>query len=294
MNKLVKINSEKEWLELRKGYVTSTQTASLFGLQMGCAPTAFELWHIKNGNLSGEIEDNNFMKWGRRFQDSIAYGFAEDNNLKIEKFDYFAFNDETGVGASLDFIGDVPDFGRTLFEIKMTDYGKFKESFKQDLEGNYLAPHYNVIQCQHEAGILVGTEFEVDYVCQLTYVETMRDIIPIWHKRDPEFFSAIQKKVAWFNGLSDAPKPDLEKDAEIYAKLHKELSNDTMADLRGDVVFDDLCQAYLDESELERTATAIKSKVKTQILMSLGKNNTAYSDIFKVSNIKKFDLRKKG
>jgi predicted phage-related endonuclease len=294
MNKLIKINSEKEWLEMRKGYITSTQTASLFGLQMGCAPTAFELWHIKHGNLSGEIEDNNFMKWGRRFQDSIAYGFAEDNNLKIEKFDYFAFNDVTSMGSSFDFIGDVDGFGRTLFEIKVTDYGKFKENFKQDLEGNYLPPHYNVIQCQHEAGMLVGTEFEVDYVCQLTYVETMRDIIPIWHKRDPDFFAAIEKKVAWFNGLSDAPEPDIEVDAEIYAKLHKDLSDDTMADLRGDVVFDDLCQAYFDESDLEKTAATTKSKVKAQILMSLGKSNKGYSDNFKVSNVKKFDLRKKG
>jgi predicted phage-related endonuclease len=294
MNKLTKINSEKEWLELRKGYVTSTQTASLFGLQMGCAPTAFELWHIKHGNLSGEIEDNNFMKWGRRFQDSIAYGFAEDNSFIIEKFDYFAHNDETGMGSSFDFIGDFEGFGRTLFEIKVTDYGKFKENFKQDLEGNYLPPHYNVIQCQHEAGMLVGTEFEVDYVCQLTYVETMRDIVPIWHKRDPEFFAAIQKKVAWFNSLTDAPEPDLERDAEIYAKLHKELSDDTMADLRGDVVFDELCQAYLDNVALENKAISGKLKSKGQVLMKLGKSNKAYSDMFKVSNVKKFDLRKKG
>ena len=76
------INPENKtaWLALRKLDITSTDDPALFG--MSPYKSEYQLYHDKlNGDLV-EIEDNARMKWGRRLQDPIGYGIAEDLGLK--------------------------------------------------------------------------------------------------------------------------------------------------------------------------------------------------------------------
>ena len=69
----------KHWLQLRTRDVTSTEVSALFGLNPWM--TEFELWHNKKSQAVIEIEDNERMKWGRRLEDPIAQGVAEDTGL---------------------------------------------------------------------------------------------------------------------------------------------------------------------------------------------------------------------
>lgn len=130
---IVQPEDKNEWLDLRKRCVTSTDVSVLFGYKP-YGKSLFQLWHEKSGNLSGDIIENERVKWGTRLENAIAQGYAEDNGVHVEPYTAFHFDDEYGVGASFDFMAD-----DLVIEVKNVDGLIYRNNW--DEEGDEAPPH---------------------------------------------------------------------------------------------------------------------------------------------------------
>src|SRR5260370_357704 len=93
--------SESAWLSLRTLDVTSSESSALFGLSP--YSTAFEVWHRKRDGKVVQIPDNERMFWGRRLQDAIAEGIAEQQGWVCEPMREYMRAPESRMGASFDY-----------------------------------------------------------------------------------------------------------------------------------------------------------------------------------------------
>ena len=76
---IIPYTDEATWLENRRADLTSTDISALFGVSP--YRTAFELYHVKRGNIEASHEENERTRWGKLLQDSIAKGVAEEKAL---------------------------------------------------------------------------------------------------------------------------------------------------------------------------------------------------------------------
>ena len=95
------ITDKQSWLENRLLDVTSTEVSALFDLNP--YQTEFELYHQKKDKVVISVPDSERMMWGRNLEDSIALGFAEKYNMKVEQFDVYMRDAETRMGSSFDY-----------------------------------------------------------------------------------------------------------------------------------------------------------------------------------------------
>src|SRR5262245_1850578 len=93
--------NEQAWLAERLRDVTSTEVAALFDASPWI--TCFELYHAKRERVVEARADNDRMRWGRRLQDPIAHGVAEDQGLDVRRMNEYIRNPEARLGASFDF-----------------------------------------------------------------------------------------------------------------------------------------------------------------------------------------------
>ena len=277
----VAIRDEATWLEKRGGYVTSTESASLFGLQMPSLPTAYELWHIKRGLIDRVTEVNSRMIWGRRLEASIAAGIAEDNQLKLMPMRSFAFDDEDKIGSSFDNIIEHPERGHGLLEIKTVSYKNYKEKFVEDSETGFIeAPAYYEVQVQHELEVADKYNFALLAV----FIMDTREVALLYRDRDRDFGAAIRKKVKEFWASTQPPPPDLQKDADLLARMHRANSKDKSYDATRDDMFELSAMSYIQESEKEKAAKAAKDVAKSRMILAMTDHNTAWCNSARVSN----------
>lgn len=283
--KLTPITDENAWLDLRKSYVTSTESASLFGLQMPSRPTAYELWHVKRGLIDDVVEVNNFMIWGRVFESSIKEIIALDNpDWKISPMRVFAHDDDK-MGSSFDNTILHPQKGVCLLEIKMTTYREWKEKFIEDDDGEFIeAPAYYEVQCQHELECLN----RYDHICLAVALMDTREIKYIWRERDREMGAAIRNKIKAFWKLAEPPEPDMVKDSDLLARMHRANSRDSVYDATQHDGFDFWAQAYLDANHQIKVAEESKKRARSQMITAMGQNNTAWCNLARVGNKKTF------
>jgi predicted phage-related endonuclease len=76
------ITDEAAWLAARAVDLTSTEVATLYGLNP--YSTLFETWHRKKAGEAVQRTDTDRMKWGRRLEAVVALGVAEDLGWKAE------------------------------------------------------------------------------------------------------------------------------------------------------------------------------------------------------------------
>ncbi len=223
---------EAEWLALRAQDVTSTEVAALFGLSKYATP--FELWHRKAGNYVVPFEDNERMKWGRRLQDPIAYGIAEDFGVYVAPLKAYGRHDRTPrMGSSFDFEivgvdhsrsdyrGQLADLfkehGRGVLEIKNVDLRVYLAEWSEDEDGRPIAPAHIEIQLQHQLEVL-GYDWGV--IVALVAGNTP---IVIARVRDVAVGSRLCTAVMEFWTSVDRgqePAPDFKADAGVIAKLY--------------------------------------------------------------------------
>lgn len=128
---LLKFKNESEWLAAKKVDITSTEIAALFGLSP--YKSRLRLWHEKRGEVESDFEETPFTVWGRRLQNAIGAGIAEDQGWEAEDLSLLYLRDPaTRLGASMDFRVNCPTKGSGLLEVKRTtafseDIGWFKD-----------------------------------------------------------------------------------------------------------------------------------------------------------------------
>jgi len=280
------ITDENLWLAKRKSYVTSTESSSLFGLQMPSLPTAFELYHIK---ISQEVDpifnENERMIWGRRLEDVIAKGVAEDNNWTIEPLKVFAYDDDDKIGSSFDYKGHNEEKGQFLIEIKTVAYRDYKMKFVEDDDSDFIeAPAYYEVQVQHELEC-IG---EYEWCALVVFIMDTRDVKILWRKRDRDMGAKIRAKIRHFWLSGEIPAPDLEADSDLLARMQRANNSDKTLDATEISEFDLYAQAYLDETLKSKQADLAKKRARSQMLLLMDDYNQAWCNVARVTNKSSF------
>lgn len=277
--------TEKEWLELRHKYVSSTESSALFGLSPYA--TAFELAVSKKEPLAEGIEQTERMTWGLRLQEAIAKGISEDYGVKVRRVRGYATREDVRMGASFDYeiVGlkeenDFPqaesfdpmlrqmytDLGPGILEIKNVDYYIFKREWKTE-DGQLEAPSHIEIQVQHQLhcigrkwgvmGVLVGGN------------ETQL----VLREQDPEVGASIEKKVGEFwalIGKDEMPPIKLPEDVDIIRKLYMSATPGKVMDAQGDAEIEELCRNYKDEAMLRDAHENGRKSCGAKLLLKIG------------------------
>lgn len=277
MTKLMQITDESAWLDKRKNYVTSTETAALYGLSP--YRTYFELFHIKRGNIEEVREDNNFLLFGNLMEDVICQMILKEHpDWTILPMRVFAYDDNDKIGSSFDRVVTIPDKGTGLLEIKTISYKKFKETYIED--GDYIeaSQHYE-IQMQTELEVLN----KYDWILQVPFLADTRTLKYVFRDRDQEMGSEIRKAVKQFWSLSEPPEPDFSRDKSLIAKLAPSLQKDKSLDATENQRITELAAMYLSSKQLEKQEADNADKYYAELMHLLGDNNYAWTSLHKIS-----------
>lgn len=260
-----------EWLIARDEHVSSTESSALFG--MSPYGTAYELAVTKQGRAE-QIDDNERMRWGRRLQDSIAQGLADDYSVVIEGLEYVYAQHPTEprMGASFDYRiveaqGDSPlatlfaQHGPGLLEIKNVDALQYRQWPEHD------APDHIEIQIQHQLevarlewcvlGVLVGGN-RTEVYTRMRDGQVGQAIVTRIH----EFWANLDKNIL--------PPPVMPEDADLIIKLHQFAEPNKLFDGRADDGLMAMCLQYSDVAEQARLASQQQKVIKAEILKRIG------------------------
>jgi putative phage-type endonuclease len=266
MNRIItKPENEAAWHALRAQDITSTESSALFGLSP--YSTAFELWHRKKEGSIVQIEDNERMRWGRRLQDAIAYGIAEDTGWLCEPMKEYVRYPDLKMGASFDFrmINQENEIG--IFEIKNVDYLVFRDKWLVNEDGSIEAPESIEIQLQHQLHV---SGYEWGAIGVLVSGNSPKVLI---RERDRDVGRAIEKRInAFWKSIEDnvPPPPTFPDDAEFVSRLYGYAQPGKVLDARGDAEIATLCEAYASASERAKLADEDKKTAKAQLLAKIG------------------------
>lgn len=293
--------NREEWLKLRHGYVSSTESAALFG--MSPYITAFELALQKQDKLSSDFEGTERTAWGTRLQDAIAKGIGEDYGVVVRPQAGYAVHPDARMGSSFDYeivgiAGGVTPQGsvvtrcdpilREMFEkhgpgvleIKNVDSLVFKNEWTEDEAGFRDPPAHIDIQVQHQLecirypwgviGVLVGGN---------------RNEILI-RERDEKVGRAIKSKILKFwADLADGklPPPTMPEDAEVLIRLYSHAEPGKVYDGHEDVELAEICAAYEQHGAAEKLAKEAKEVAKAKILQRIQDHEKAIVPGFNIS-----------
>ena len=141
---IIPFTTEADWLKARAKDITSTDSASLFGMGRH---TYAELYYMKKEGVQVEFKENDSIKWGRRNEPLIAEGLAEDHKLTIRKYKDYVRIASLRIGSSFDYL--VQRDGREVpFEIKSVKARFKKEWF--DEYGDVQCPLHIEFQLEWE------------------------------------------------------------------------------------------------------------------------------------------------
>lgn len=269
------INPENKtaWLALRKLDITSTDDPALFG--MSPYKSEYQLYHDKlNGDLV-EIEDNARMKWGRRLQDPIGYGIAEDLGLKkVRPMPEYIRDPDKRIGSSFDFaIGD-----DGLLEIKNVGLDAFSRGWLKDGD-DVEAPIHIELQVQHQL-LVSGRKFAI-----IGALVGGNEPYIIRREPDLEVHGEILKRVAKFWKRVEAkepPEPDWDRDAKFIQKMFQKADGDVL-DASEDHDLDKMVESYRHFASVESQIKADKEAMKAQILMRIGEAPKVYGGNYTIS-----------
>lgn len=270
---IIPYTSQEAWLAERVQNVTSTECAALFNASPYVTP--FELYHAKKTGVIEQRADTPRMRWGRRLQDPIALGVAEDQGIEVRKMDEYIRETEMRAGASFDFkiVGinahgiksdlarRLLDTGNGIMEIKTVDPSVFKEAWLI-ADGEVIeAPPHIELQVQHQM-LVSGMQWAL-----IVALIGGNRVSVIERAYDPELGAAIVRKIKEFWQLVAAgtpPAPDYSRDYDTIRALYLRATAGKLLDAREDKELNFWCGLYqelgveMKAMENERNATRAK------------------------------------
>ena len=271
--KYFEIKDEQSWLEKRKKYVTSTEVAALFGVSPYM--TAFELWHIKRGNIDPvDLSGDNFIRFGKLVEPVIVQMILLENpSWKIEPCTVFAYDDVDGIGSSFDYYIEI-DGRKGLLEIKSTSYGEYKRKYDDD-----EAPVHYEIQSQVELEMMPDAQF----VMQVAYLADTRTLKYIPRERDADMGKAMRKAVRDFWAMEKPPEIDYARDKSVLAKVAPKFDENNIMDATQNTRISELAAMYKAEKELEKQSSQNADKFYTELMALLGTARYAWTNDYKIT-----------
>lgn len=270
-----KFETKEDWLKLRLGVITSTEVSALFG--MNPYTTKFELYHQKKNEETVILEDNDRMKWGRRLEQPIAEGVAEDQGWTVEAFKDFGVMEDLRAGSSFDYKITAPEAG--LLEIKNVDFIQIKN--KWIIEDGLVieAPAHIELQVQHQ---LMVTGLSVCYIAAL---EGGNKVHLIKRTPQPQIIQAIKDKITKFwqdVEQGNEPKPNWERDADFIAKLNNFAEPGKVMDVTP-ARLDELALEYGEVSKQASEMEKKKKALKAEMLTLIGESEKVIGENYTIS-----------
>ncbi len=277
--KFFQITDEKSWLEKRKGYITSTQIAALFGLSS--YNTAFELYHISRGNIEAEIKENNFMTFGKIIEQPICEMInIEHPEWKIEEFPFFAYDDDDKIGSSFDRILEIEN-KKYLLEIKSISYAQYKEKFTEHAVDDIEAlPQYE-IQMHTEMELTKDSGF--NGVVMAIFILDTRQLRYIFRSYDPEIGKELRSSAREFWALGEQPAPDYEQDKSIISRVCPAVDPDLQMDATENNRITELAAQYKASKELEKQEKKAADEAYAEIMVLIKNARYAWTNHHKIS-----------
>jgi putative phage-type endonuclease len=262
--------SREQWLDLRRQFVSSSESSALFGLNK--YTTAYELALVKSGKIPDSDESNERTAWGQLLEGTIAKQFASEAGLKVRSLSAYA-DAGGGMGSSFDFeiVGGLTDsdfaqmyrqHGPGILEIKNVDAYIYRNEWTKE-----EAPEHIECQVQHQLeacgrpwaviAVLVGGN-RLD--CYL-------------RMRDGEVGSALRQRIGRFwsdLAAGTLPEPILPRDADLVAALYRGSVKGEVANLSENETVRDLVRMCYLSGEAERRAADSKKSMKAAILPLIG------------------------
>lgn len=259
--KITPINKDA-WLELRAVNINSTESSALPGIDRNPYMSAYELGLIKAGMVTDPFEENERMVWGRRLEEAIARGVAEDLGWKIRKLNAYMTIPEIRMGSSFDFeVVANEELGTGLMEIKNVDGFIYRSKWTED-----EAPAHIEIQVQHQM------EVADKNWCLIVALVGGNTVKTIMRKRDRKVGAALRKAVAKFWENLDKgilPQIDYQKDAEFVIDLHQDATEEVL-DATGNAAIETLVKRYNNASAEATQWTREKDSAKAELLTLIG------------------------
>jgi predicted phage-related endonuclease len=275
--------SREQWLNIRKGYISSTESAALFG--MSPYNTAFEIGVLKRKADDATDQDligTERTRWGLRLQDAIAMGIAHDHGIRVDHMGLkYAIRDDVRMGSSFDYMiagfsGVAKDpalsemfarLGPGLLEIKNVDSLVFKRTWPKSEDGDYEAPEHIEIQLQHQLEIM-GLPWGC--IAVLVGGNTARVIV---RERDTKVGGIIVAKVRKFwtdfdNGI--LPDPLMPTDAGAVIALNQYADPGKLFNGQSDEELLQLTNSYNNWRQDMKNAETESKVVKALILQRIG------------------------
>ena len=227
---IIPYTTEDAWLAARAQDVTSTEVSALFN----ASPyrTAFELYYEKTSGVRERWRDNPRAKWGRRLQDPIAAGVAEDLGVDVRHMREYIRDPAARLGSSFDF-EILPSDARAsgILEIKSVDPFIFRDQWVIEDGVAIEAPTHIELQVQHQM-LVSGRQWA------LIAALVGKDRVSVIERAyDPKLAAGIFRKVREIWTLVDAgtpPAPDYARDAETIARLYINSTAGKVLDARQD------------------------------------------------------------
>jgi putative phage-type endonuclease len=275
------------WLAHRRQFVTASDVGAILGFVKW--RSRLDVYCEKRGLTDGP-DDNEFMKWGRRLEDPIAQGFAEDTGRFIERFrsyelvphpdiSWLAATPDRGQSAPDDCIEPAPEgaVGNGILEIKNSQI-YWKDSAP--------IPYHIQLQVQLSCtGRNWGTICELYRGSQLRHEDVLRD---------DKFLAVALEKLEefwWMVKNGKPPEPTQPSDLKVVKQLYLQADN-TEAEPRKLSESDEQMLVELEALKASQKATEgklglLEAKIRASLGESThGKTPTGGMLIAKQTNVK--------
>lgn len=298
--KVIPFTTDEAWRAARKRDITSTDIAALFGVSP--YRSAFELWHVKAGNIEEATEESSRMRWGKRLQASIADGFAEERDLSLRPMDEYIRMPDVRIASSFDFcedsaaprfengnvivtdaaFEDVPPI-RFLVETKNVDGLAFKSGWLES-EFGLEAPAHIELQAQHQM-LVAGVPR-----CYIVALVGGNTLHVLERQADDIIHARILDVVAEFWARTEAPEPDFTVDAKTISRLHSYSTKGNVLQADADVT--QLLAEYDEAATARRVAEDAQDAAKARLLMAIGDAEKVVSEVGTLScgTVKEADI----
>jgi len=249
------ITNKQDWLENRLLDVTSTEVSCLFNKNP--FKTELDLYYEKKDKVIQNI-DSPRMAWGRRLEDSIARGFAEEQGVEVKPYDVYLSDKSRRMGSSFDY--KILGKQEALLEIKNVDRYVFHDKWDEDSEG-VNAPSYIEMQLQYQLHL---ANIDLGYIVALVGGNEMKILK---RKRFPEIGKEFETKVKefWERVKSGTPPEiDYERDSNYLIKNlynQAEAGITLAADEDVDTLIDDYNSVNREYVSLGRQKESIKAQI---------------------------------
>lgn len=249
--KKIDFEYEADWLEFRKGFISSTEAAPLLNAGKWC--TYFKLWHLKNGTLEDDFKETQDIFWGKLLEKTIGEGFSILQKCEVVPYKTYHYRDDIKVGSSYDFLITSGQYEGYILETKKMRSLAMK-TWSEEVPLQYQIQANQQMNLMPEAkGVVVAALVDGGELKHWV-IERNEKIINLINKRAVAFWESIEK--------GEEPPIDLE-DPETVKKLNQATTGEI---IDSNYEIEALCEELKEVTAIAKEKEDRKKKIVAQLL----------------------------